>query len=247
MKQAREKIGYFLSRRFLGSKRAEGYGKVKWLSCDVADYKPKPNPKEKKLKIRKGLGINYPKALQRLLIALMLHHFVHTKTHQSKIYEQITITDREVREVCISHHDEIISGNVLSIIVKYYDGLAAFISRRTPYKIESRYDYNNGKIDFKKLVKELEEKQNSAYKLYNYIYQCEELNRIVESMEYGRNSLRNHLLLMVNLAINDYYKKTLVIRNGKIKIAKKVKVSSSVTEKDKFNNRLVRAKDAEMH
>lgn len=77
--------------------------------------------------------------------------------------------------------------------------------------------------------------QDSAYKLYNYIYQSKELTRIVESTDYGFTNLRNHLLLMVNLAINDSYNERLNIINGTI--------SLSVSNRDE----LVTTKDAEMH
>lgn len=56
-------------------------------------------------KIRKGLGINYPEELQRLLIALMLHDFVHTEKHPSKIFQQIIIEDEVVRDACLNHHN----------------------------------------------------------------------------------------------------------------------------------------------
>ena len=54
-------------------------------------------------------------------------------------------------------------------------------------------------------------------------------------MDYGINSLRNHLLLMVNLAINDYYKKRLKISKGTI--------SLSACKREELDT----AMDAEMH
>jgi len=131
-------------------------------------------------------------------------------------------------------------------IVKYYDHLASYISRKRPLKTKARYDFKNGRIDFKQLVKEIELKQQSAFKLYNYIYQSKELTRVVEAMTYGKNNLRNHLLVMVNLAINDYLKKKLTIKKGKITIKRKNykgKVSLSASKREE----LVTAKDAEMH
>ncbi len=65
--------------------------------------------------------------------------------------------------------------------------------------------------------------------------------RIVESMEFGKKSLRNHLLLMVNLAINSYYNKWLVVKNRKIRLEKRI--SASVNESEEHTS----AKDAEMH
>lgn len=55
-------------------------------------------------------------------------------------------------------------------------------------------------------------------KLYPYIPNSQELYRIVELMRFGKNSLRNHLLIMVNLAINDYYDEKLKIAKGNISL-----------------------------
>ncbi|MHA1353714.1 MAG: hypothetical protein ACTSR1_00880 [Candidatus Heimdallarchaeota archaeon] len=190
--RGRRNILNYLTQDHLGKKTTEGYGKVQWINYREENYQTEQQePKRKKLKLRKGLGPNYPKELQRLLVALMLHDFVKTEIHPSKIFQEITIEDEEIREACLNHH--------------------------------------NGQ-----LVKEIEERQHSAYKLYNYIYNSQELTRIVESMTYGYNSLRNHLLLMVNLAINNYHQGKIVITKGKIinrNIDQKTKksISSSAT------------------
>lgn len=174
----------------------------------------------------------------------MLHNFIHTEKHQNKIYEDIIIDDGEIREVCLNHHNGEDSSNELIPIIKYYDQFASSIRRKIPMKTISMCDYENGKIDFKEIRKEIEERQHSAYKLYNYIYFSTELTRIVESMDYARNSLRNHLLLLaVNLAINGYYMGTLKIVNSKIILTNNEKNSVSATKKED----LLSAKDAEMH
>lgn len=160
----------------------------------------------------------------------MLHDFVKTEKHPSKIFKEITIKDKEIREACKNHHNGKESKNTLLPIVKYYDQLAAYMSRRSLYKTKGRYDVENGKIDFKKLANEIEERQDTAFRLYHYIYHSTELNRIVESMTYGKKSLRNHLLLMVNLAINSYYNKWLIIERGKIKLDKEI--PTPVTRKE---------------
>ncbi len=41
-----------------------------------------------------------------------------------------------------------------------------------------------------------------------------EYKRVVEAINYGRNSLRNHLSIMVNLAIESYYAKKLIIEKS---------------------------------
>ncbi len=83
-------------------------------------------------------------------------------------------------------------------------------------KTQTRYDFENGEIDFKQLAKEIEKRSHSAYKLYNFIYHSTELKRTVEAMDFKKSSLRNHLLLMVNLAINGYHMGTLNIMNDRI-------------------------------
>ncbi|MBD3189137.1 MAG: hypothetical protein GF308_00760 [Candidatus Heimdallarchaeota archaeon] len=221
--RAREKITTFLSQDHLGSDTNEGYGEVDWIELQVADYQPQQPPKWKKLKFRRGLGPDYPKELQRLIIALLLHDFVHTEKHQSKIYEEVAIEDEEIREACVHHHNSLKENELLPLL-QYYDGLASYIGQKKPYKSTTRYYAHEGKIDFKALAKEIEKRQHSAYQLYQFVYQSKELTRLVKSMDY-KGSLRNHLLLMVNLAINDYRRGKLRTKNDTFQI-----VSSSATD-----------------
>jgi len=213
------KLDSFLLKRFLGGHTSEGYGRVNWLECKIKEYTPNNNSFRKKIKIRKGLGTNYPIELQRLLIALMLHDFVDNELHPSKIYHSITIEDEKIRDACVNHHNGEESTNKLLLLVKHYDRLASRLFRKKKVNVHQRYNKGNQKIDLQKLVQELEEKQYSAYKLYNYIYNSNDLNRIVESLRFGENNLRNHLLVMVNLAINDYYWKKLIITKGIISLS----------------------------
>jgi len=236
----RKRIENFMQKRFLGQYTREGFGRVVWINCSIANYEPKPTIKRKKLKIRKGLGCNYPKPLQRLLITLMLHDFVHTKMHPSKIYHQITIEDDEIREACLNHHNKEMKENQLIKIIRRYDSLASWITRRKPLKAITRYDYDNGEIDFKQLTEEIEKRSHSAYKLYSFIYQSDELKRVVEALDYKKSSLRTHLLLMVNLAINEYYMGTLKIVNDRINI-------KEISESARKKRNLKSAKGAEKH
>lgn len=240
--RAKKNIEQYLRRDCLGSRINEGFGKVRWLNYREEEYhKIQAKPEKKKFKIRKGLGPNYPKELQKLLIALMLHDFVKTEKHSSKIFAEINIEDEEIKEACKNHHNGAESKNKLLPIVKYYDQLAAYLSRKNVYKINGRYDHENGTIDFGKLAREIEERQHSVFRLYHYIYHSKELNRIVESMTYGKKSLRNHLLLMVNLAINSHYNGWLEVKKGKIILNKEI--STSVDEKENLDT----TRDAEMH
>jgi len=151
----------------------------------------------------------------------MLHDFVHTEKHLSKIYQEIEIEDSEIRDACLNHHSTITNGNELIKLIKRYDSIASGITRKNSYKTKSGYDITQGKIDFSKLKEEIEEKQQSAYKLYNFISNSNEMKRIVETMSCGKSSLRTHLLLMVNLAINEYYIGRIKITKGKISLSAK--------------------------
>ena len=130
------------------------------------------------------------------------------------------------------------NGNQYIKLIKKYDSLASWITRKKPRKAISRYDFENGNIDFQKLAQEIEKRSNSAYKLYNFIYNSEELKRIVEAMDYKKSSLRTHLLLMVNLAINEYHMGTYKIVNDRINI---IENSESVKKKRNLDH----TKDAE--
>jgi len=229
------KLNTFLVKRFLGQLTSEGYGRVEWLECVITDFKPNTNQFKKKFKIRKGLGTNYPKELQRLLIALMLHDFVDNELHPSKIYKSITINDDEIRDACINHHNGEETNNKLLPLVKHYDKLASRLYRKKKVSVHQRYKKDKQKINLQQLVTDLERIQHSAYKLYNYIYQSNDLNRFVESLRFGENNLQKHLIVMVNLAINDYYNKRLIINNRII--------SLSASEREE----LTTATDAEMH
>ncbi len=229
------KISSFMTNRFLGSYSSEGFGRVKWLECKIESFIHTKANQRKEFKIRKGLGVNYPEKLLKLLKVLMLHDFVHTERHPSKIYQELQIEDEEIRTACVNHHNGAEHTNALLPILQYYDRLASSISRKKRFKVPSRYNRENGEIDFKLLKQDLEQVQHSPYRLYNYIYHSKELERIVESMDYGISSLRNHLLLMVNLAINDYYKKRLKISKGTI--------SLSASKREELDT----AMDAEMH
>ena len=219
--KGRKRIEKILAYDNLGCNSNQGFGKIKWLNYKVESYKKQQLHQYKKFKIRKGLGPNYPQPLQRLLIALMLHDFVLTEKHPSKIYQEIEIKDTEIREACLNHHSKETNGNELIRLIKRYDSIASSITRKGSYKTNSRYDITQGEIDFSKLKEEIEEKLTSAYRLYNFIYDSDEMKRIVETMSCGKSSLRTHLLLMVNLAINEYYSGKLKIKKGKISLSAK--------------------------
>lgn len=90
-----------------------------------------------------------------------------TEKHPSKNFVEITIEDEEIKDVCKNHHSGEESANKLLPIVKYFDQLAAYISRKNVLRKNGRYDYENSKINFQKLAKDIEERQHSAKLYYN--------------------------------------------------------------------------------
>ena len=130
---------------------------VQWLNYKEEEYQQEEQePIRKKLIFRKGLGPNYPKELQRLLIAFMLHDFVKTEKHPSKIFKEINIEDEEIREACQNHHNGENCENELLPLIRYYDHLAAYITRKKPFKTFTRYDFQNGEIAFEQLANDIE-------------------------------------------------------------------------------------------
>jgi hypothetical protein len=217
--QATKRLQWFHSLKGLGKHQNNGMGKIQWLEKqEIASSKK--TPRGKKLKIRKGLG-HYPKPLQTAIKALLLHDFVHTEKHDSKIYHEVEITNRFIWEACKKHHENRKEelNNWLIPIIKKYDGLASFLSRRIPRREEKRYDYENGEIDCKTVAEEITEKQHSIYSLYNYIYYNKTFARFYEAIDYANNKLKNHLLLAVNLLINDFKMGSLLKRNSKNKLS----------------------------
>ncbi len=233
--QAREKLQRFLSLEGLGAHQKNGMGKIKWR--EQQEITPvRKTPQEKKLTIRKGLG-KHPKPLQTAIKALLLHDFVHTEKHSSKIYHEVEITNSFIREACKKHHEngsEQNNNNWLIPIIRKYDGLASFLNRRIPRKEEKRYDYENGEIDCKAVAEEIATKQHSVYALYNYIYYNKTIARFYETITYANNKLRTHLLLAVNLLINDFKKGKITLENNRVKI-----VSLPTKEKEEENEKFL--------
>ena len=130
--QTEKKLRWFLSLKGLGTRQQEGMGKILWLERKLV-ARVKRQPPVKKWRIRKGLG-HYPRPMHQVLKALLLHDFVHTEKHQSKIYQEVEIADPLVREACKKHHNGEDTNNWLIPIIKKYDGLAALINRKIPNK-----------------------------------------------------------------------------------------------------------------
>lgn len=234
--QTEKKLKWFLNLEGLGGHQNEGMGKIQWLERKECMRKKKL-PRKRKFQYLKGLG-SYPEPMLVAIKALLLHDFVKTEKHISKIYREVNIENELIREACENHHNkECTADNWLIPIIRKYDGLAEFITRKIPRKITARYDYFNGELDFKELVKEIELNQYSAHELYNYIYNSKALRRIPEAMNYSNNNLRKHLLLAVNLFIADFKKGLILVKDNEIR-----KVSKPTKEKEEREKFLSKSK-----
>lgn len=198
----KHKLEDALSIESFGRYTNEGMGRVKWIQVQELQksvYSPR------KINIRKMLP-KLSETHETLLIAMLLHDFVNTDRHPSKIYTEVNILDEEVYKLVKNHHnyDNDEKDLPLLSILQYYDRLSSSISRKFRWSVSSRYRVTElEKIDFEKLKKEIESRQHSIYALYTYIRKSEVLNKINEALAFGFSSLKNHLLLMVNLYLDD--------------------------------------------
>ncbi|MFX0066952.1 MAG: hypothetical protein ACFFC7_32875, partial [Candidatus Hermodarchaeota archaeon] len=159
--------------------------------------------KHPNLKIRKGLPSYIPKNVLKLIRYALLHDFVNCNKHRSKIYAEPNLTNiEELRK----HHDKTEDPFIQKF--QYYDQLASIITRNIRSPKTNRYNWSsNSNINFEKLAKEIEEvAEKGIWKLYEYIYNSEELGKLNESLEFGHTSLRRHLLIITNLIVQDFIK-----------------------------------------
>ncbi|WP_287586423.1 hypothetical protein [Candidatus Borrarchaeum sp.] len=186
----------------IGRYTHEGMGQIIWKT--VSKIK-KPLHTSKKIRIRKKLP-KLSDMQNKLICAMLLHDFVNTERHTSKIYTEVSIVDDDVYNLVKNHHNYDIDVRVLPLlsILQYYDRLSASISRKFRWTAFSRYRVvESENIDFDALKKEIELQQHSPYALYTFIRKCQDLNMINESLKFGFSSLKNHLLLIANLYLDD--------------------------------------------
>ncbi|MFX0063221.1 MAG: hypothetical protein ACFFC7_13680 [Candidatus Hermodarchaeota archaeon] len=204
--KAKRKLDSLITIKQIGQLRSEGMGQVKWLEAKIEQGDYKPRRPTRKIKIRKGLPHNLPESLQKLVKYSILHDFYNTGKHRSKIYVEPELDDTSLVELLRQHHEQ--TKNPMIQTFQHYDRRAAIITRKVKSPRPNRYNWK-GKdtIDFEKLAKEIKEvAEKSVWKLYEYVYQSKELNRLTESMEHGHSSLRRHLILITNLIVQDFYK-----------------------------------------
>jgi hypothetical protein len=187
----------------IGRYTHEGMGQLQWKEAKKLHIKPFHKPR--KIAIRKMLP-KLSETQENLLIAFLLHDCVHTERHDSKIYNEVDINDDYVYQLVKNHHNHEMNDRRLPLLstLKYYDQLSSSISRKFRFSTTSRYRVLGiEKIDFNALKREIETRQYSLCALYSYVYKSQILNMINEALSYGFSSLKKHLLLMVNLYIND--------------------------------------------
>ncbi len=197
------KLEVALSIDHIGRYTNEGMGQIQWKEAKRL-YK-KPLYVSRKITIRKMLP-KLSDTQHTLLISMLLHDFVHTERHHSKIYNEVDIHDEYVFHLVKNHHNYEINDKELPLLslLQYYDMLSSRISRKFRFSTKSRYRASEiEKIDFDILKEEIETRQYSLCALYSFVYKSQQLNKINEALSYSFSSLKNHLLLMVNLYIND--------------------------------------------
>jgi hypothetical protein len=151
--------------------------------------------------------------VQALIRYALLHDFVHTDRHPSKIYVEVPLAEQEFLELLQQHHGE--NDNPLVRVFQQYDQRAAQLTRRIRAPTTDRYNWQakNAEIDFTQLASEITQVSENVWKLYDYIYQNHELAKLTESLKYGHSSLKTHLLLIANLIVQDWLAGKLVNLN----------------------------------
>ncbi len=210
--QAMRKLQTLMEIEAIGRFQSEGMGYIQWLKGSLkatfsngSDTPGNTQRTYRKVKIRQGLPHNLSPAVEEVIQLGILHDFFQTSKHRSKIYVEPPITDQILRERCQQHHDHTDD----PVIEKFrkYDHLSALITRKHRSPRLSRYNWKSSrKINFKQLAQEIAEVSTSVYKLYRYIYESKDLELLNESLEFGHSSLRQHLLILINLIVNDYQK-----------------------------------------
>ena len=209
----RRKLTKLLQMTNIGKFRNDGLGQIQWIEGYIRDNGSKEViiPRRSKLRIRKGLPLDLTEKQQDLLKYAVLHDFFHTTKHQSKIYSEPPLKDQKLVERLRKHHEK--TNDPLIRKFQYYDRLAASITRKIRSPIISRYNWQAKrklqKIDFKKLAKEIQEvTETNIWNLYRYIYENKELKLLNESMNHEHTKLRNHLVVIANLIVQDFIHKS---------------------------------------
>jgi hypothetical protein len=200
--KVKKKLHTLLKIDSIGRFTTEGAGKVRWVSGSITKNVSQHKQRTFKLRIRKGLPHVLPTDVQALIRYGLLHDFVHTPRHRSKIYVELELTDNDYKFYLAKHHEKI-DDTFLKRFQKY-DQQAAIITRKIRSPRTNRYTWASGEpLNFEQLATEIQEVSDNIWKLYDYIYHSNELMQVTESLQYGHSSLRDHLLVLTNLIVRD--------------------------------------------
>ncbi|MFX0062407.1 MAG: hypothetical protein ACFFC7_09490 [Candidatus Hermodarchaeota archaeon] len=202
-RKARKKLYELVQIDQIGRYQNNGMGVINWIGGQIEKYKAEEKKMSYRVKIRKGLPHNLTKEQQEIIKMALLHDFVHTKKHKSKIYKELDLEDKKLVELLRLHHDN--TGNPKIRQIQKYDQIASIITRKVKSHRLDRYNWQaKVKVDFEALAQEIAEASDSVWKLYDYIYNSKKLDLLNESLQYGHTSLRYHLLVMANLLVQSF-------------------------------------------
>ncbi|MFW9997732.1 MAG: hypothetical protein ACFFD4_37175 [Candidatus Odinarchaeota archaeon] len=142
---------------------------------------------------------------KELITYALLHDFYNSAKHRSKIYVEPELDNKELVERLRNHHNN--SQDELVKTFRKYDHLAAITTRKIKSPRKNRYNWQaSKKVDFNRLAADISELAGNVWKLYRFIHQNNDLELFNESLQHGHNSLRQHLLAIANLLVNDIQK-----------------------------------------
>jgi hypothetical protein len=143
--------------------------------------------------------------VQKLIQYGLLHDFYGNSLHPSKIYVEPALDDPELVELLREHHNKA-PGSDLVRQFQRYDQLAAIITRTIRSPRTNRYTWGSQTtIDFDQLAANIAEaNKQGVWALYNFIYENNELDQLNESFDFGHSSLKQHLLIIANLIVQDF-------------------------------------------
>ncbi|MFX0172888.1 MAG: hypothetical protein ACFE9L_13310 [Candidatus Hodarchaeota archaeon] len=200
--KVKKKLHTLLNIDSIGRFTTEGAGKVRWVSGSISKNGSHQKQRNFPLRIRKGLPHVLSTEVQALFRYGLLHDFVHTPHHRSKIYVELELADNNYKSYLAKHHERI-NDPFLKCFQKY-DQQAAILTRKIRSPRTNRYTWASGEsLNFNQLATEIQEVSDNIWKLYDYIYKSKELTQVTESLQYGHSSLRDHLLVLTNLIVRD--------------------------------------------
>jgi hypothetical protein len=188
----------------MGKLTNEGMGLIQWLGGEIKAEASDRGEVKRRLKIRKGLP-RLPLDVLKLVQYGLLHDFYTNSTHKSKIYVEPELDDPELMELLREHHTKEPASELVRQF-KRYDQLAAIITRKIRSPKTNRYTWTSqDTINFDQLAANIAEANNQGvWALYKFIYDNKELDHLNESFEFGHSSLKQHLLIIANLIVQDF-------------------------------------------